>query len=490
MMLWLCLHFPQLPLEVFTRSSEQDGPLALVQDQQVVLCNKEATAQAVVAGMSTATACALAGSLRCLARDTDKEQQALQQLAQWAYRFTPASSIKPPADLLLEVGGSLKLFQHLDTIVQQIDRDLAEQGFSYRIGMAHTPKAAWLVTRYCPGIYAQSTPAWFNRPGQKLDQAALKQVLARVPLRQLDLPDKLLTRLHKPGFRVLADILPLPRPALGKRFGRDFLLYLDQLLGNAPDPQIAIEPEVNFYRLLEFMEPLHSTEALLFPIQRLLTELAQFLRARQLDCPGFDWQLLQHAGEPIALPIRLSRAHHDKAGFLALTRTRLDNIKLPGPVHGLVLQCDSLVGTMPVSEALFTQWRNREQQSMEQLLDQLHTRLKPEQVYGLACRDEHVPELAWSRMALTQKQPVDTSGTTCNRPGWLLPSPKLIGHSGDSLYWRGKLKLVLGPERIESHWWDKPVRRDYFIAAHEDGGFYWIYLDRARQRWFVHGIFA
>ncbi len=489
-MLWICLHLPLLPLEVFTRGSPgaNSRPVALVQNQQVACCNDAAKAQGIVAGMSATTAGALASSLLCLEKNSDKERLALRQLAQWAYSLTPACCIKPPADLLLEVGASLKLFQQLENITKRIDTDLPAQGFSYAVGLAHTPKAAWLVARHQPG----AAPAWFDRQRQQLDMEQLNAVLAGVPLQRLDLPDPLLSRLHKPGFRVLADILPLPRQALGRRFGRDFLLHLDQLRGHAPDPQHAIEPEPGFFRQLDFMEPLHRTEALLFPMQRLLDELAAFLHARQLECPGFEWQLAQQDDDLVLLPIRLSRPHHDKQRFMALTRTRLEQLKLEAPVSGLGLRSDRFSRSAPTTKALFEEWRAQQQQSMELLLDTLNTRLKNTQIYGLEYCNEHVPELAWRRttaLSGANKGPGNT-GHSGYRPTWLLAQPSPIRQQGDSLYWRGKLQLIIGPERIQSHWWDNPVQRDYFIAQHQDGGFYWIYLDIGQQRWFVHGIFA
>ncbi len=487
-MLWICLHLPLLPLEVFTRSSleAKTRPVVLAQNQQVAFCNPAASAQGIAPGMSTTTAGALAKPLLLLERSTDKEQRALRQLAQWAYQFTPTCCIKLPADLLLEVGASLKLFQQLQHIANQIDTDLQAQGFSYRIGLAHTPKAAWLVAREQPG----AIPPWFNRQRQQLDLNQLNAVLAGVPLQQLDLPGKLLSRLHKPGFRVLADILPLPRQALGKRFGHNFVLYLDQLQGLAPDPQHTIEPEPGFCRQLDFMEPLHRTEALLFPMQRLLDELSGFLLSRQLECPGFEWQLRLQDSDPVALPIRLSRPHHDKQHFIALTRTRLEQLKLAAPVTGLTLRSDRFSHWAPASTTLFEEWGSRQQQSMELLLDTLHARLKPMQIYGLECCDEHVPELAWRRLSVTAKRQRDSLKHAGNRPTWLFAQPSPVRQRGDKLYWRGKLQLILGPERIQSHWWDKQVQRDYFIAQHQNGGFYWIYLDGQQQRWFVHGAFA
>lgn len=486
--LWLCLHFAQLPLEVFSRSCPVAEPraMAVVQHYKVARCNQLAREQGIEPGMSTTTACALSPSLQTLERDCHKEHIALQQLAQWAYCFGPAITIKAPANLLLEVGASLKLFQQLHIIVQKIDADLCAQGFSYRAGLAHTPKAAWLMARSKPG----TTPRWFDSERQQLYQPALDKVLATTPLQLLDVAPKTRERLHKPGFRILGDIIALPRPALGKRFGRDFLLYLEQLLGSAPDPQVSIDLEPEFQRQLDFLDPIHRSETLLFPMQRLLHELSGFLRSRQLDSPAFHWQLLQQDDDAIELQIRLSRPRHDKETLLALTRTRLESLKLAAPVAGLILRSDGFTHCEQPSELLFEEWRGQQQQSMDMLLDKLRARLKPGQIYSLASCDDYVPEMAWCRKPASTSAGAGSSMASCNRPGWLLQQPVAIGDSDHALYWRGELKLVLGPERIESHWWQQAIKRDYYIARHQRGGFYWVYMDYAQQYWYLHGIFA
>jgi protein ImuB len=56
----------------------------------------------------------------------------------------------------------------------------------------------------------------------------------------------------------------------------------------------------------------------------------------------------------------------------------------------------------------------------------------------------------------------------------------------------GPLKLVAGPERIESGWWDgDELARDYFVAQTPEHGLVWIYRARgAAGGWFLHGLFA
>ena len=51
-------------------------------------------------------------------------------------------------------------------------------------------------------------------------------------------------------------------------------------------------------------------------------------------------------------------------------------------------------------------------------------------------------------------------------------------------------RIVAGPERIESGWWDgADVKRDYFIARTPREALVWVYRER-QAGWYLHGIFS
>ncbi|KOQ18692.1 nucleotidyltransferase/DNA polymerase, partial [Achromobacter xylosoxidans] len=81
-----------------------------------------------------------------------------------------------------------------------------------------------------------------------------------------------------------------------------------------------------------------------------------------------------------------------------------------------------------------------------------------------------------------------------DRPFWLLDPPlplKLAGHRPQ--YAGQALRLMRGPERIESGWWDPALTvRDYFVAEDAAGARYWIYRERDDEhaRWHLHGLYA
>ena len=46
---------------------------------------------------------------------------------------------------------------------------------------------------------------------------------------------------------------------------------------------------------------------------------------------------------------------------------------------------------------------------------------------------------------------------------------------------------VTGPYITSGGWWSREVHREYHFAETKDGQILWVYFDRRRRRWFVHG---
>src|SRR5687768_9035650 len=118
-MLWLAVRFASLPLEIYTRAVRTGArrastPLAVASSTgtqgEIVACNEAAENRGVRRGMALAAASALASDLEIVPRDAAAETAALERIAAWAIQFTPAVSVVQPAEVLLEIAGSLTLY--------------------------------------------------------------------------------------------------------------------------------------------------------------------------------------------------------------------------------------------------------------------------------------------------------------------------------------------------------------------------------------------
>lgn len=430
--------------------------------------------------MSAATARALTESdtttpFVLLERDPAAEQRALQQLCCWAYSVTPTLYIERTDILQLEIGGCLKLFKGLDALLAEIDHGISTRGYRVKMGLADTPKAAWLLS------FAE------EKSGCDLQRTLLDR-LAPLPLALLEGFSSTVDSLGRAGLHTLGDILSLPSSALGRRCGKPFTHFLQQMLGNQQDLQPDYQPPKTYSDEYWFGYEVYVNEELFPAIQLMLQAFCQFLRNTQLQTSDIVWQLIGIDSKLVTVTVRCSTSHSDWKNWHQLTHIHFEQLQLKNSVEGLTLNCDSLYAGELDSIDLFSPHNQRE--SLNGLVDRLRNRLGLQGVERIACRDEHLPEFAVyiSSNGIAEKS--CEKYVSEQRPFWLMPEPQPLKQQGKHLYWQGALKLIYGPERIEDNWWEKAVSRDYYIAENSGGQHYWIFRDRLDKSWFIQGIFA
>ena len=52
---------------------------------------------------------------------------------------------------------------------------------------------------------------------------------------------------------------------------------------------------------------------------------------------------------------------------------------------------------------------------------------------------------------------------------------------------QGPVIRALGPYVVSGGWWNRAVHREYHFAETHDGEVLWVFWDRGRRRWFLHG---
>lgn len=487
-MLWLCAHFPQLPLEVFTRGIEKGvagqenapRPLAVSEQWQhtsrVIACNHRAQQQGIHAGIAVTAARGLAGNLQVLPRNERAERNALEHLAAWAGQFTSVVSLSAPKDLLLEVAGSLTLFGGKERLLQRVRTGLHALGYQTYLALAPAPLAA----------------VWLASAGQEkylTDPSQLAKHVLQLPLDVLNLEHRQQATLTGMGLRCIRDCVRLPRDGLARRLGPQLLKQLDQALGQAPDPRTPYVPPPQFSSRLLLPAEVEQVEALLFAVRRLVLELSGTLRGRNSGVRELHLQLIHHARSMTGVELRLIVPGHDAQHLLGLLQERLRQLRLPEPVRELLLTSGAFVPLTSSNRDWITPG-NGVSENWTLLVERLQSRLGEDAVHGLYQIAEHRPEKAWGFCMPGDKEN-DSGSISVLRPPWLLPEPIALGMHGNRPYLDGDLTLEWGCERIESGWWDgADVARDYFIARNPQGARFWIYRQlRGARSWFLHGIF-
>jgi protein ImuB len=459
--------------------------------------------------------------------------QELERLALCAQRFTPRVNLVPPDGLVLEVKGSLHLFNGVEGLSRALASECASLGLKSMVALAPTPLAALVAARV-------------GKPGRPMGQPFVVTELTRLvgqlmplPLAALRWPEETLERLARMGVRTIGQVLRLPRAGFARRFGTESLATLDRLTGRSPDLRERFHARERFRRRRDLNYELENQTAILGALAPLLAELGKFLETRQCGVTKLECLLRHRHAEPTSCVLRLAAPVADVRRLTELLGERLSALTLPEPVRSCELRSSSLVQRAFSSNSV---WQPGEYggtgagAEATELIERLRARLGPEAVYGLQVLPGHRPENAWGvrepvagdgslpgtvarglspafilrgvppgppvrRMRRTPggaTQPAIPGGRSGRdgaprpRPMWLLPEPRLLSERDGLPRRRGPLRLLGEPERIETGWWDGgDIARDYYTATDLHGVRLWIFRERtAPHRWFLHGVFG
>ncbi len=476
--LWLALQCTELPLLACGGARISDQPVAIIVDEKgalsVCASNDCAVAQGVTVGVPLTAAYALVPDLITRERDEKKEQRVLERLAAWSMQFTSTVNVLAPNTLLLEVQGSLKLFGGLPTLVQQLHEQLRDRHVRHRLAVAPTARAALWSAR-------SPTPVVLD------DATRLPDLISRLPLSVTRWPLRTLQRLDGMGLRQIGDVLRLPRDGFARRFGRERRLELDQALGIAPDPRtpfvMAPEFEAHLDLLCETERITHIEHAL----GELIDELEGVLRAHQRGVAALRITLAHLDIDATCVQVGLAAPTRDAVRLKRVVHERLDALTLRAPVVDVALRAAALVPLDGRDGDLFS--RSVNGYDWPQLVETLRARLGVSAVHGVCLVPEHRPEAAWRYVEPGTTSPAFAAAT---RPLWMLSEPVRLPVREGWPQWDGALRILRGPERIETGWWDgRDVARDYYVAVNPHTLHLWIYRRRRAPRdWYLHGVFA
>ena len=409
----------------------------------------------------------------------------LERLALCAQRFTPRVNLVPPDGLVLEVKGSLHLFNGVEGLSRALASECASLGLKSMVALAPTPLAALVAARV-------------GKPFVVMELARLVGQLIPLPLAALRWPQETLERLARMGVRTIGQVLRLPRAGFARRFGTESLAVLDRLTGRSSDLRERFHARERFRRRRECFYELEDQTALLGALAPLLAELGKFLESRQCGVMKLECLLRHRHAEPTSCVLRLAAPVADVDRLTELLGERLNALTLPEPVRSCELRSSSLVKRVFSSNSVWQpgEYGGGAGAEVTELIERLRARLGPEAVYGLQILPGHRPENAWG-----VREPVASNGTAplakgpwaaYRRPMWLLPEPRLLSERDGLPRRRGPLRLLGEPERIETGWWDGgDIARDYYTATDLHGVRLWIFRERTSpHRWFLHGVFG
>ncbi|MBS0422209.1 MAG: DNA polymerase Y family protein [Proteobacteria bacterium] len=451
----------------------------------------------------------------------------LESLATRGQKYTPRVSLVPPDGLLLEVKGSLHLFNGVDGLLDSFREDCRVLGVEAVTALAPTPLAAMVAARV-------------GEPFVVTNKAQLVGRLTSMPLAPLRWPEDVVERLARMGVRTIGQTLRLPRAGFARRFGPAHLAELDRLTGRNADLRQHFQPRERFRRRRELTYEMENNTTILAALAPMLTDLGRFLESRQVGITELECRLRHRHVPSSVCVLSLAGPLANVPRLTELLGERLNALVLPEPVRSLELRSG-----LPVVRELSSNplWQPGEYgggaagSESSQLVERLRARLGHEAVYGLQMLQGHRPERAWrmcepavavganggarrsgtlrtsrdvradERAAATRvaRQPgagsnkrgrslpsTATPWPAFRRPLWLLPTPQQLEEIDGVPRRRGTLRFFGDVERIETGWWDGgEIGRDYYTVFDIHGVQLWIFRERANpHRWFLHGVFG
>ena len=471
--LWLAIHLPLLPLEVFALGPITTPTVVYETSQRpysIVAVDNHAQRNGIMTGMSLSVAHARLTKLRAFIRNHQAEQQALVKLATQAIYWSP-NVVVHSSGLLLEIAGSLRLYGGLNPLLAEIKSWINRQYSCVHLAITPTPSSAMLCARHSSSVLITN-------------QTRLVASISQIPVDLLELNQHQQKLLQQIGIQKIGALLRLPRNGLARRLGPAILNMLDRLTGVEADPQITFIPSYRFEETMECLPARTQVEQLMPWAKILVQALVSQLLHTCKHVNQIDW-LLHHADQPpTPITLRLTDERYGEKSLLELTHLAFDAIHLTDAVKKITLCATPLRHIGEQNSSLFSA---TDMDTWPMLLDRLRHRLGNQQVLGLRTHAEYRPEHAWS---FCEPGETDPKHQYAPRPLWLFLKPHILEVIDGNPYFHGPLEVAKEYERIVSGWWDTfPVRRDYYHARNNHHIDLWIFRELNTGHWFAHGIF-
>ena len=485
--LWIYLHFNKLQLNVIEHSQEADSgvadtPRAIyeVQHNQLVQINAAAQKKGIKVGMGLAASSLLYPDLKLHEYRPEVEENTLEQLANALYLLTSDIVIIPPQGIVLRAQNMLNLYGGLSPYWQNIRRCIAKYHFDYQCAAAFSIQAAKVMAKNGNGLICEQ-------------RDKIKEALKRCPLVLSDIETKDIEKLKRIGVHKVAELDNIPFSELANRMSRISINVISELRGQSPSKVSFFKPPTKYDDYIELLYDISLTEKLIPVIVHALHKLEDFLYARNAHCLQVNITFYQREHESMLVTFNSAMPIYKSTDWLDIIELKLEQIHFQSPVYALKLCCHKHERAENSHGDFFA--RKSTHLAAMSLLSRLGSKLGEKRVSTLKFVADFRPEKC-SHTPQYRKvvSKVNKQSIFADRPGFLLPQPKLLEQ---------KVKVLKGPERIVCGWWDdstnsekpdnnnvnKHVSRDYYIGQSHQGQQLWMFKT-PEQKWYLHGYFV
>ncbi|MDF2369114.1 DNA polymerase Y family protein, partial [Sneathiella sp.] len=446
-----------------------------------------------VPGMSLADVRAAAPDMLYYDADPMRDMRCLQGLLRWTSRFTPRVSRGAGHNLYLDIAGASHLFGGEDALLDTIETQMKNFGFTVRLALADSKAAAW-------GF------AHFGETKSNIRTEILEGVASELPVEALRLSYASTALCQRLGLKKIGDLTKLPRVALTSRVGLEGISRFDRFFGRATEVTEFARHKKRLIEEMQFFDPLATNAGVEAALERLLEKLCQRLSGMQQGVRTARLQLDRVDHETMSFSIQLTRPSVDTTILKRLFLHHFDQIDVGFGIDRLTLIAEQVAPLSRHQLSLENSDIQNREQDKERLINELSNMVGAQHIQRFFPSDSHIPERAFNRQtALYATQFQNWCPPSGKRPLRILKRPVSVllrdgieKRAPKTVFWQGKechLTPLSGPERIEPDWWrDDPGwrsgARDYWWAKADFGALLWLYRvsDGMKTQWFVHGL--
>ena len=486
-----CVSLPMLPLQIVLRDKPRwrGAPIAVVDDEgpngRITHLNVLAKKGRLRIGMRQTVARDLIPNLHTSIVSHEEVSDVCRELVQALQTFSPrVEPLSQAGGFHIDPEGLRRLYGGYRNWATCIHRYLRARHWQSSVTVGFHRHRALAVAMMNDGVTV------LENAEQERERSNL------TPLREFGMPGELCESLAALGIETLGDFLGVPVGELHSRFGSEASALHDLF---AEDLQLPIQPHAfeEPVRISFQVDPPDQDQTrLLFAIKGALHSLSHQVRARGEVIQSLELSLhLERAP--------LHREHIEPASptldlmlMVELIRLRLGETALAGAVEEVELVADT-VRAHAEQVALPGSKPRRDMGAAHRALARIRAAYGERSVTKASIREAHLPEASFrwepiQRAAAGEQGGVSRISSMVRRvyarPKPLPPRLPKEPEAGPTLAADHAIEHMYGPYRVSGGWWKRLVERDYYYAETDHGDLLWLFYDRPRKRWFLHGV--
>jgi len=486
-----CVLLPMLPLQILLRQKPHwsGAPIAVVDDDgpngRITHLNALARKSRLQIGMRQTVARDLLPNLHTAVVSPERASKVSQELISALQTFSPrVEPLDRAGAFYIDPEGLRRLYGSYHNWATSIHRYLRARHWRNAVTVGFHRHRSLAVVMMQNGVtILESAEEELAKSNQ-------------TPLREFDLSGELCENLAALGIDTLGDFLTLPAGELSSRFGSEARALHDSF---SDDMQLPIQPHAfDEPARISFQvdPPDEDQNRLLFAIKGALHSLLHQVRARGEAIQSLEISLHLERAPLHREQLEPAAPTLDLMLLLELIRLRLGELDLRGAVEEVELLANT-VRAEAEQVVLPGHRAHRDMGAAHRALARIRAAYGEQSVTKARMREAHLPEASFrwepvQHARLSERAPAQHASSMIRR---VYARPKPLAsrapeqpEAGPALARDHAIEHMYGPYRVSGGWWKRLVERDYYYAQTDHGDLLWLFYDRPRKRWFLHGV--